>query len=175
MRGSDRTSGSLFSYVDLEQRVPAKHPLRTIRSLVNEVLASLDGEFEKLYGPRGEWTRLFAKHTGTRSISGRFVPGMLTNPQLNHFTEPDVLVVTDPTADLQALREAVNIGIPVVGLCDANNEHKYVDYVIPCNNKGRRALAVVYWLLAREVLKARGTVKEDSEFTATVDEFEATL
>lgn len=120
-------------------------------------------------------TRLFAKHTGTRSVAGRFVPGMLTNPQLAHFTEPDVLVVTDPTADLQALREAVNIGIPVIGLCDANNEHKYVDYVIPCNNKGRRALAVVYWLLAREVLKARGTIKEDSEFTPTVDDFEATL
>src|SRR3990172_8921995 len=120
-------------------------------------------------------TRVFAKHTGTRSISGRFVPGMLTNPQLNHFTEPDVLVVTDPTADLQALREAVNIGIPVVGLCDANNEHKYVDYVIPCNNKGRRALAVVYWLLGRELLKARGEIKDDAEFTATVDEFEATL
>lgn len=119
--------------------------------------------------------RLFAKHTGTRSIAGRFVPGSLTNPQLPSFYEPDVILVTDPTADAQALKEAVNIGIPVVGLCDANNEHKYVDYVIPCNNKGRRALAIVYWLLAREVCKARGLIKEDTEWTATVDEFEATL
>ena len=119
--------------------------------------------------------RQFAKFTDTRAIAGRFVPGSLTNPQLPSFYEPDAILVTDPTADAQALREAVNIGIPVVGLCDANNEHKYVDYVIPCNNKGRRALAVVYWLLAREVLKARGTIKADSEWTATVDEFEATL
>jgi small subunit ribosomal protein S2 len=119
--------------------------------------------------------RLFAKYTGTRSIAGRFVPGSLTNPQLPSFYEPDVILVTDPTADAQALKEAVNIGIPVVGLCDANNEHKYVDYVIPCNNKGRRALAVVYWLLAREVCKARNLIKEDAEWTPTVDEFEATL
>jgi len=119
--------------------------------------------------------RLFAKHTGTRATAGRFVPGSLTNPQLPTFYEPDAILVTDPTADAQALKEAVNIGIPVVGLCDANNEHKYVDYVIPCNNKGRRALAVVYWLLAREVVKARGQIKEDAEWTPTVDDFEATL
>jgi small subunit ribosomal protein S2 len=119
--------------------------------------------------------RLFAKHTGTRSIAGRFIPGTLTNPQLKSFYEPDAILVTDPTADAQALKEAVNIGIPVLGLCDANNEHKYVDYVIPCNNKGRRALAVVYWLLGREVLKARGELKDDAEWTHTVDEFEATL
>jgi len=119
--------------------------------------------------------RMFAKFTDTRSIAGRFVPGSLTNPQLPSFYEPDAILVTDPTADAQALREAVNVGIPVVGLCDANNEHKYVDYVIPCNNKGRRALAVVYWLLAREVLKSRGSIKQDSEWAATVDEFEATL
>ena len=119
--------------------------------------------------------RLFAKHTGTRVIAGRFIPGTLTNPQLKSFYEPDAILVTDPTADAQALKEAVNIGIPVLGLCDANNEHKYVDYVIPCNNKGRRALAVVYWLLGRELLKARGEIKDDAEWTHTVDEFEATL
>ena len=119
--------------------------------------------------------RLFAKHTGTRVIAGRFIPGTLTNPQLKSFYEPDAILVTDPTADAQALKEAVNIGIPVLGLCDANNEHKYVDYVIPCNNKGRRALAVVYWLLGRELLKARGEIKDDAEWTHTVDEYEATL
>jgi len=119
--------------------------------------------------------RLFAKHTGTRVIAGRFIPGTLTNPQLKSFYEPDAILVTDPTADAQALKEAVNIGIPVLGLCDANNEHKYVDYVIPCNNKGRRALAVVYWLLGRELLRARGEIKDDAEWTHTVDEFEATL
>ena len=119
--------------------------------------------------------RLFAKTIGATVIAGRFVPGTLTNPELQDFAQPKVIFVTDPAADQQALKEAVSIGLPVVGLCDANNETRNVDLVIPTNNKGRRALATVYWLLTREVLKQRGTIKEDSEFTQTVDEFEAPL
>jgi transposase len=53
MRGSDETSGALFSYVDLEERIPARRRLRKIRQIVNEALASLDGEFERLYPAAG--------------------------------------------------------------------------------------------------------------------------
>ena len=91
--------------------------------------------------------------TGMSILDGRFRPGTLTNPNSSGFFEPELLLVTDPLADAQALREAKNIGIPVIGLCDTNNETKYLDLVIPTNNKGRRALALVYWLLARAVLK----------------------
>jgi small subunit ribosomal protein S2 len=119
--------------------------------------------------------KVFAKAIGATEMAGRFVPGSMTNPDLRHFNEPSLLFVTDPAADQQALREALNIGIPIVGLCDANNETKNVDLIIPANNKGRRSLAIVYWLLAREILKARGTIKEDSEFTQTIEDFEATL
>jgi len=120
-------------------------------------------------------SRLFAKQIGAKVLAGRFVPGTLTNPNLPEFIEPEVLVVTDPAADQQALREALNIGIPVVALCDANNETRDVDLVIPTNNKGRRALATIYWLLTREVLKARGALKSDEEFTLTIDDYEASL
>ena len=120
-------------------------------------------------------SRLFAQRIGAQVLAGRFVPGTLTNPNLPEFMEPEVLVVTDPAADQQALREALNVGIPVVALCDANNETRYVDLVIPTNNKGRRALATIYWLLTREVLKARGAVKSDEEFTSTIDDYEASL
>ena len=119
--------------------------------------------------------KVFAKHTQTSELAGRFVPGSLTNPGIDGFFEPDVLVVTDPAADIQALHEAVNIGIPVVGLCDANNETRNVDLVIPTNNKGRRALAVIYWLLTREMLKARGSLDKDEDYTLTIEDFEATL
>ncbi len=119
--------------------------------------------------------RLFAKTIGATVIAGRFVPGTLTNPQLSNFTQPKVVFVTDPAADQQALREAVSAGLPVVGLCDANNETRNVDLVIPTNNKGRRALATVYWLLTREVMKQRGELKDDADFKATVDEYEAPL
>jgi len=119
--------------------------------------------------------KTFGKAIGAMVVAGRFVPGSLTNPILPKFVEPEMLFVTDPAADEQALREALNVGIPIVGICDANNETKYVDLVIPSNNKGRRALATVYWLLTREVLKARGQLASDEDFKMTVDEFEASL
>ncbi len=93
--------------------------------------------------------REFSKAIGAPAFAGRFVPGTLTNPANPGFIEPEILVVTDPSADKQALNEALNLGIPIVALCDANNETRNVDLVIPTNNKGRRALACVYWLLAR--------------------------
>ncbi|MBU1158449.1 MAG: 30S ribosomal protein S2 [Candidatus Thermoplasmatota archaeon] len=119
--------------------------------------------------------KVFAKIVGTSVVAGRFVPGSLTNPILPNFLEPEVIFVTDPAADEQALREALSVGIPIVGICDANNETRNVDLVIPSNNKGRRALATIYWLLAREILKARGVVKTDEDFKSTVEEFEASL
>jgi len=119
--------------------------------------------------------KVFGKTVGTMVVAGRFVPGSLTNPILPKFIEPELLLVTDPAADEQALREGLNVGIPIVGICDANNETRYVDLVIPSNNKGRRALATVYWLLTREVLKARGAIPADEDFKLTVEEFEASL
>jgi small subunit ribosomal protein S2 len=119
--------------------------------------------------------KVFGKAIGAMIVAGRFVPGSLTNPILPKFVEPEMLFVTDPAADEQALKEALNVGIPIIGICDANNETKYVDLVIPSNNKGRRALATVYWLLTREVLKARGQLASDDDFKMTVEEFEASL
>jgi small subunit ribosomal protein S2 len=119
--------------------------------------------------------KVFGKTIGAMVVAGRFVPGSLTNPILPKFVEPEILFVTDPAADEQALKEALNVGIPIVGICDANNETKYVDLVIPSNNKGRRALATIYWLLTREVLKARGQFASDEDFKMTVEEFEASL
>ncbi len=119
--------------------------------------------------------KVFARTIGAKIFAGRFVPGTLTNPDLPMFTEPDIIVVTDPAADQQALREALNVGIPIIGLCDANNETKFVDFIIPTNNKGRRALAMIYWLLTRQVLKERGTLKDISGFELAVEDFEATL
>jgi small subunit ribosomal protein S2 len=122
------------------------------------------------YGMRP--VEMFAKWTGAQAVSGRFVPGMLTNPNCNHFKEPDVLIVTDPRADYQSLKEAAAIGIPVVALCDSENMLTNVDISIPTNNKGKKALTLVYWLLAREMLKAMGTIKDDSEMPVPIEDFE---
>ncbi|MCI4350304.1 MAG: 30S ribosomal protein S2 [Thermoplasmata archaeon] len=126
---------------------------------------------QRQYGQKP--VRIFAKAIGAVSYAERFVPGCLTNPNLADYIEPKVIVVTDPATDQQALSEAVSIGIPVVGLCDVNNETRNVDLVIPVNNKGRLALATVYWLLAREIVNARAEGGEP--FTLTIEDFQAAL
>ncbi len=115
-------------------------------------------------------SEMFAKATGARAITGRFIPGTLTNPKLHIYVEPDILIVTDPSGDMQAVSEAVNVGIPVIGLCDTNNSTSNVDFVIPTNNKGRKALALIYWLLAKKTLEERG-----DSINYTVADFEAEL
>jgi small subunit ribosomal protein S2 len=110
----------------------------------------------------------FAEAVGARARTGRFIPGTLTNPKYEGYIEPDVVVVTDPIGDAQAVKEAMTVGIPVVAMCDSNNTTGKVDVVVPTNNKGRRALSVVYWLLANETLDARG-----AEPAYALEDFEA--
>lgn len=118
---------------------------------------------------------MLAEACGFIAMPGRFLPGTLTNPFSENYKEIDILLVNDPIGDRQAMAEAIKIGIPIVALCDTNNETRFVDWVIPVNNKGRRALALTYWLLAREVLKQRGVIKNDEEFKYNVEDFEAEL
>ena len=126
------------------------------------------------YGQRP--ARLFAEAIGANAAVGRFIPGSLTNPALRSYVEPDILFVTDPAADQQALKEAVNSGLPVVGIVDANNNLRNVDVAVPANNKGRRSLALIYWLLAREVLKVRGeTTDEEWAETQDVEQWQSTF
>ncbi len=105
----------------------------------------------------------------------RFMPGTLTNPSLGYYTEPGLVVVTDPQVDSQAVTEATNAGIPVVGVANTDNITSRVDLVIPANNRGRRALATVYWLLAREILLERGDIKEREGMPYEIDDFETKM
>ena len=119
--------------------------------------------------------RKLGEHTNIQVLAGRFRPGTLTNPNARGYLEPELLIITDPLADAQALREARNVGIPVVALCDTNNETKFVDTIIPTNNKGRRALALVYWLLTREIFKVKGKIGSYDDFQPEVEDFEAEI
>jgi small subunit ribosomal protein S2 len=112
-----------------------------------------------------------ARMAGFKVIPGRFIPGTLTNPSYEGYIEPDVVMLTDPRADRQALTEASAMGIPVVALCDTDNVTNNVDLIIPVNNKGRKSLAQVYFLLTREILRARGELAETEELPATVEDF----
>ncbi|ALM74140.1 30S ribosomal protein S2 [Thermococcus barophilus] len=124
----------------------------------------------RLYGQKP--VKKFGEVTGARAIPGRFLPGTMTNPAVKNFFEPDVLIVTDPRADHQALKEAVEVGIPIVALVDTENLLSYVDLAIPTNNKGRKALALIYWILAREILYNRKEIESREDFKVTVEDFE---
>ena len=124
----------------------------------------------RLYGQKP--VKKFGDVTGVRSIPGRFLPGTMTNPQVKNFMEPDVLIVTDPRADHQAMKEAIEIGIPIVALVDTENFLSYVDVAIPTNNKGRKALALIYWILAREILYNRKEIESREDFKVPVEDFE---
>jgi small subunit ribosomal protein S2 len=117
----------------------------------------------------------FADTCGFHCIAGRFTPGRLTNPEMRYFIEPKTIILTDPAADAQAFREAINIKIPVIAMCDSNNLTNNVDLIIPGNNKGRRSLALIYWLLSREILRIRGELGTDEDLEETIDDFEAPL
>ncbi|MCL7414758.1 MAG: 30S ribosomal protein S2 [ANME-2 cluster archaeon] len=114
--------------------------------------------------------RMFAKIIGAKSMVGRFIPGTLTNPSLDIYFEPDIIMVTDPHGDSQIVKEGVSIGLPVVGLCDTNNSTSNVDLVIPTNNKGRKALSLVYWLMAKQITDVKGI-----PFNQNLEAFETEL
>jgi len=120
-----------------------------------------------------EPVKKFCELTGSTPLIGRFIPGQLSNPQYPGRIDPEVILVSDPRADAQAVKEASKVGIPIVALCSTDNEFAGVDLVIPTNNKGRRALAVIFWLLTRQILRERGELAADKDPLATIDDFEA--
>jgi small subunit ribosomal protein S2 len=122
-----------------------------------------------------EPVRQFCKLTGAKSVIGRFVPGLLSNPLYPSRIDPEIIVVSDPRADGQAVKEASKVGIPIIALCSTDNEFSGVDLIIPTNNKGRRALAVIFWLLARQILRERGELPLDKDPAVPIEDFEAKL
>jgi small subunit ribosomal protein S2 len=122
-----------------------------------------------------EPVKKFCELTGATPITGRFIPGLLSNPLYSKRIDPEVIVVSDPRADAQAVKEASRVGIPIVALCSSDNEFAGVDFIIPTNNKGRKALAVVFWLLARQVLRERGELSIDKDPPVPIEDFEAKL
>ena len=114
----------------------------------------------------------FSKLTGIEVMDGRFVPGTMTNITSKKFKEPRLLFVCDPRGERQAIAEAAKVGVPVIALCDSDNETKFIDYVIPANNKGRKSLALIFFIFTREIMLKQGKISSYDEFKFTPQYFE---
>jgi len=117
----------------------------------------------------------FCEMLDTKKLLGRFLPGTLTNPSLPYYIEPKLILISDPQVDEQAMIEATNAGIPIIGIANTDNITSKLDVVIPANNRGRKALATVYWLLVRQILIERGELKEDDSMKYQIDDFETKI
>lgn len=115
--------------------------------------------------------KMFSKMIGVRAVAGRYPPGILTNPNLDNYVEVKLLVATDAWPDRNAIKDAMKVGIPVIALCDTNNQSNNIDLVVPCNNKGKKSLGLIFYILAREYMKLKGLIKSDKEFKAKLDDF----
>ncbi len=117
----------------------------------------------------------FCEMTGTKMMLGRFMPGSLTNPSLPFYTEPKLVIISDPQVDSQAIIEATNAGVPVIGISNTDNITSMIDVVIPANNRGRKSLATVFWLLAREILIEKKQLGENDPMKYEIDDFETKI
>lgn len=115
----------------------------------------------------------FAEIIGAKAYIGRFVPGTFTNPSRSDFSEPIAIFVCDPRVERQALRESVELGIAAFGLVDTDNVLKGLDYAIPCNNKGKKSVPLIFFLMAREYQKATGAITSDEQFQWKISDFES--
>ncbi len=115
--------------------------------------------------------RKFSEVTGAKIFAGRYPPGTLTNPNLKTYMEAKILLAVDSWPDRNAIEDALKVGMPVIALCDTNNQSNRIDLVVPCNNKGKKSLGLLFYILTKEYLKTRGMIESDNDMKGTIEDF----
>jgi small subunit ribosomal protein S2 len=163
-----KTRGDGLSVLNVQQ---IDHRIRT---MINFMSQYAPGEIMVVARRENGWkaVKLLGQLTGMRTYTGRYPPGILTNIQLKKFMEIKLIVVTDPWPDRNAVDDALRMGIPVIALCDTNNQSNNIDLVVPCNNKGKKSLGLLFWLLTKGYMENRGLVQKGG-FSYSIDDFAA--
>ncbi|MFZ8795097.1 MAG: 30S ribosomal protein S2 [Acidilobaceae archaeon] len=125
----------------------------------------------RVYGQKP--AQMMCKYVGCKPVVGRVIPGTFTNPRLEFYVEPEVVLVTDPRADRQAVVEASRVGVPIVAFADTDNKVDMIDLVVPANNRGRKSLALLYWILTREILRNRNILPPNEDLDVGPEAFMA--
>jgi len=113
----------------------------------------------------------FSQYVKCKHIAGRYTPGTFTNRKQAHFFEPRLLVVSDPLKDFQPILESSYVNMPVIAMANVDSPVRHIDIVIPCNTSSPHSVALMWWMLAREVLRLRGDIKREGEWNILVDMF----
>ena len=114
--------------------------------------------------------KILEQSFGYKSKLNRFIPGTFTNPESEHFIEPKLIFVADPNVDRQAIVEATKANIPVIGLCTTSSNTRNVDFIIPYNNKGRKSVALFFWILIRELQLNNGVINSDKDYAYNIED-----
>jgi small subunit ribosomal protein S2 len=146
--------------------------------IAGKFIASTGAQNTVVYTSREHGTvavEKFCELTGAMPRIGRFMPGTFTNPLYPGHLDAELVVVADPMSDTQAIVEAGKLGVPVIAVCDTDNVTDDIDLVIPGNNRGRKAIAAIFWLLARSTLLHAGLLAEDQPMKYSIEDFETKL